>query len=192
MHECLGDRWRQDWREAWFAALNERTDCRASSPFVRPLPHHCWSSGHPPTFCAENRETSVTAAVASCLLVLDLIRKAVFTNSLWWTFLANGLITQQKQHWFMFGNEEVDSGWSAPLLKRKNLPDVQLLELTGENQIVFSPGNFLSDNCWPTAKNSSESEKTCLVHRPGLYPDTLEARRAYIRKMTRSLPYFLY
>lgn len=69
--------------------MNGRT-CRASSPFVRPLPHHCWSSGHPPTFCAEKRETSVTAAVASCLLVLDLIRKAVFTNSLWWTFLANG------------------------------------------------------------------------------------------------------
>lgn len=119
MHECLWDRWRQDWRETWFAALNERTDCRASSPFVRPPPHHCWSSGHPPTFCAEKRETSVTAAVASCLLVLDLIRKAVFTNSLWWTFLADGLIAQQKQHWFMFGNEEVDSGWSTPLWKKK-------------------------------------------------------------------------
>lgn len=28
----------------------------------------------------------------------------------------------------------------------KNLPDVQLLELGEESQIVFSPGNFLSDN----------------------------------------------
>lgn len=29
----------------------------------------------------------------------------------------------------------------------KNRPDVQLLELAEESQIVFSPGNFLSDNC---------------------------------------------
>lgn len=39
----------------------------------------------------------------------------------------------------------------------KNLPDVQLLELGEESQIVFSPGNFLSDNRWPTAKNSLET-----------------------------------
>lgn len=29
----------------------------------------------------------------------------------------------------------------------KYRPDVQLLELAEESQIVFSPGNFLSDNC---------------------------------------------
>lgn len=60
-------------------------------------------------------------------------------------FLANGFITKRKQRQLKLGNEEVDGGWSA--LQLKNLPDVQLLELGEESQIVFSPGNFLSDNC---------------------------------------------
>lgn len=40
-------------------------------------------------------------------------------------------------------------------------PDVRLLEFGEWSQIVFSPGNFLSDNCWPTAKNSLETQRTC-------------------------------
>ncbi len=42
--------------------------------------------------------------------------QVVIGNSLWWTFLANGLITQQ-ECWFMWGNEEGDSGWITLLLK---------------------------------------------------------------------------
>lgn len=64
----------------------------------------------------EKNRISVIAAVASCLLVLGLIWQVVIANSLWWTFLANELITQLKLRWFMLGNEEVDSGWSTSLL----------------------------------------------------------------------------
>lgn len=63
--------------------------------------------------------TCVTAATTSRRLALGLIWHAVICNSLWKTFLANGLITQQKQRWLMFGNEEVDSGRNAVLLKKK-------------------------------------------------------------------------
>ena len=110
MHEWVrGPRW----SEGGFA------DSRGSSPFVRPLPRRCWSSGHPPTFCAEKKKkrTRVIAAKTSCLLALGRIWEVVIGDSLWWTLLANGLITQQRQSWFMLGNEEVDSGWSTLRLK---------------------------------------------------------------------------
>jgi len=41
----------------------------------------------------------------------------------------------------------------------KNLPDVQLLELGKTSQIVFSPGNFLSDNCY--SQEFLGNKKTC-------------------------------
>lgn len=41
---------------------------------------------------------------------------------------------------------ESGSGQWMEHFAAKNLPDVQLLELGEKSQIVFSPGNFLSDN----------------------------------------------
>lgn len=56
---------------------------------------------------------------------------------------------------------EWGSGQWMEYFATKNLPDVRLWELGEESQIVFSPGNFLSDKCWPTAKNSLETKRTC-------------------------------
>ena len=65
----------------------------------------------------KKKRTRVIAAKTSCLLALGRIWEVVIGDSLWWTLLANGLITQQRQSWFMLGNEEVDSGWSTLRLK---------------------------------------------------------------------------
>ncbi len=138
-----------------------------------------------------DKGTRVIAAMASCLLALGRIWQVVICNSLWWSFLENGLITQRKTAPVHVG--EWGSGqWKWSTSPLQNLPDVQLLELGEESQIVFSPGNFLSDNCWPAAKNSLETKRTCsaeislsvgIVHR--------HFGGILIRKRTCLLPCFL-
>lgn len=66
------DVWLKKADEAWCVYtqwMKDLMDCRGSSPVAQPPPHHCWSSGHPPTFCTETKGR-VTAAMTSCLLAL--------------------------------------------------------------------------------------------------------------------------
>lgn len=139
--------------------MNEWTERRRSSPVVRPLPRRCWSSGHPPTSCTETKETRVTAAVTSCPLALGQVQQVMICNSLGRTspgkrinYIARAVPAVH------VGGEWGGGQWMEHFAAHQMFG---FLEFGEWSQIVFSPGNFLSDNCWPTAKNSLETQRTC-------------------------------
>lgn len=67
----------------------------------------------------------------------------MFTNSLWWTFLANGLIAQQKQHWFVFGNEEkVDGALHCEKRKKKHTRCSSFWAYRGKTRLFFHLETF--------------------------------------------------
>lgn len=140
----------------------ELTFCSASSSSLL-----IFRSSSSILFGETHRETCVIAAVTSCRPVLGGTRRAGISHSR----SEEQLITQQKRrprsgvHVWEWGSGQWMEHFAA-----KNLPDVQLSVPGEESQIVFSPGNFLSDKRWPPAKNSLETKEDVLGRAPGLNP----------------------